>query len=198
MHTLSAIRQALASLLVNQTGAGASVWSGQAKRFGDAPLPALHIRLSGRDTQAASDIPAQSHQVNLAIAIVCQADGDDQAEALLEQVETILTRNPTLNGLLNQPLQATQLLVSVDTVATPDLLIYTQAYTGRWQEEPFAALTVTEAATTPAFGQFKQLHVDLDAPPFDSAAEHARWLAGDYSRSRPEAQSDHFYPGASS
>ncbi|OQS44030.1 hypothetical protein [Chromobacterium haemolyticum] len=41
-----------------------------------------------------------------------------------------------------------------------------------------------------AFGQLTHAHLDIDAPPHESAAEHQKWLAGDYSGSKPEADMD--------
>ncbi|WP_432721288.1 hypothetical protein R0381_002573 [Jeongeupia wiesaeckerbachi] len=197
MHTLTTIRHALVDLLVNRTAAGASVWASQAKAYGDGSLPALHIRLNGRDTQTNSDIPSLVHRGDLTIAIVVASNADDLAETLLEQVEGILAVNPTLNGVLAQPLQPTQLLATLDLTGTAPLTVYTQRYLANWHEEPFDAVTVTEAATAPAFGDLKRLHADIDASPFESSAEHNRWLAGDYAGSRPEAQADILLTGPS-
>jgi len=50
---------------------------------------------------------------------------------------------------------------------------------------PMALATVADLATLDAFTTFD---AQYDVPPFSSAAEHAKWLAGDYSTSNPDGE----------
>lgn len=49
---------------------------------------------------------------------------------------------------------------------------------------------VDEDTLNTLLAPFTTFHDYLDAPPFDSAAEHAKWLAGDQTTSKPDAE-DH-------
>ncbi|TJZ78787.1 hypothetical protein [Chitiniphilus eburneus] len=193
MHTLTAIRQALVARLRDQTAAGPRVWGNRSQAIADTDLPALRVRVTSRMTHSNSDIPSATHDGQFALAIVV-ADGtgaEDQAEALLDEVERVLVRHPTLNGLLATPLRATQLQVASEGAR----LVYTQDLCATWHEEPFAELDVTEPHTTPAFGDFTHLHADLDTQPFSGATEHIRWLVADYADSLPDAQIEYHPPG---
>ncbi|GLS03766.1 hypothetical protein GCM10007860_09110 [Chitiniphilus shinanonensis] len=193
MHTLTAIRQALVTLLSGHTAAGSRVWGSQTRSIGDAELPALQVLLTGRKTRMRADVPDYVQRGDFVVVVQVAAGdtADDQAESLLDEVERLLTRSPTLDGLLAHPLRTTRLQVVVEG----NRLRYLQGYRAIWHEEPFAELEVTEPHTAPRFADFTHLHADLDAPPFASAAEHARWLNGDYSGERPDAQIDFHPPG---
>lgn len=191
-HRLTEIRLALVALFIGNTAAGDNVYGNRARRFFEGKLPAIHVSTLGRDTGVVSDTPSYRQSAEFAIAIVVRDDAaaDDSAEALLDEVERLILRNPTLNGLSAMPLQPKRLQIAFDGDGERVVAVYAQTYVAEWHEDPYLEETVTEPATAPKLGDLNHLHVDIDAPPFDSPAEHERWLAADYSGSRPDAQDD--------
>ncbi|GAB7128771.1 hypothetical protein JCM19000A_32790 [Silvimonas sp. JCM 19000] len=192
-HMLTQMRQTMVQILRDAgTAAGANVWGNRARRFNEGKLPAVHVGTLGRKSADVSDIPEFRHHVQFAVAVVVKSDetADDQAEALLQQVERALFQNPTLNGLSTIPLRPEELQVGMDGEGERVVAVYAQTWIATYDEAPFDDADVTEDATAPRFGQFQRLHGDLDSEPFESPAVHAKWLQGDYSTSKPVAQID--------
>lgn len=191
-HRLTDIRKSLVALLINATAAGANVWDNRARRFFETKLPALHIATLSRSTDVLTDLDALQHRAEFSIAIVVKADltADDTAEALLDEVEKILQRNPTLNGLTTKPVVPRGLEVGFDGEGERVVAVYVLNISTEYQEEPWLTDYVTEAATGPNFADTSaaNLAFDLDMPPFDSTAEHQKWLANNYATSKPEMQ----------
>ncbi len=116
-HMLTQMRQTMVQILRDAgTAAGANVWGNRARRFNEGKLPAVHVGTLGRKSADVSDIPEFRHHVQFAVAVVVKSDetADDQAEALLQQVERALFQNPTLNGLSTIPLRPEELQVGMD------------------------------------------------------------------------------------
>lgn len=191
-HMLTQMRQTFVQILRGgNTAAGANVWGNRARRFYEGKLPAIHIGTISRKTTEVSDIPDYRHQVQFAVAIIVKSDetADDQGEALLAQVERLVAQNPTLNGLSSRPLRPEELQIGMDGEGERVVAVYAQTWIASYDETPFD-VEVTEPATAPRFAPFTHLHADLDTEPFESAAEHAKWLQGDYSTRVPVAQTD--------
>ena len=191
-HMLTQMRQGMVQILRDgNTAAGTNVWGNRARRFAEGRLPAIHIGTLSRKTTEVSDIPDYRHQVQFAVAVIVKSDetADDQAEALLLQVEQLFARNPTLNGLSSRPLRPEELQVGMDGEGERVVAVYAQTWLATYDASPFDD-DVTEAATGPQFAPFSHVHGDIDTDPFESPAEHAKWLQGDYSTGKPVAQTD--------
>ncbi len=191
-HRLTDIRKALVALFINATAAGTNVWDNRARRFHETKLPALHIASLRRTTEVVTDSDILQHRAEFSIAIVVKADdtADDLAEGILDQVEVILMRNPTLNGLTTKPLVPQNLEIGFDGEGERVVAVYVLNISTEYTEEPWLFDDVTEEATRPNFADamLANMRMDFDVPPFDTAAEHQKWLANNYSTSRPELQ----------
>ena len=191
-HRLTDIRKALVAVFKNATAAGPNVWDNRARRFCEGRLPAIHIATLRRSTDVLTDLDILQHRAEFSIALVVQSDdtADDTAEAMLDQVEKLLQRNPTLNGLTTLPITPQVLEVGFDGDGERVVAVYVLNVFTAYQEEPWVLDDVTEPATRPDFANpaLGKMALDFDIPPFSSVFEHQQWLANNYATSKPDMQ----------
>lgn len=85
--------------------------------------------------------------------------------------------------------------LKVPNVGSFSLLDVSNLYTGSIDRQGIAIYAMTlsipmtfSVAPDGALASFETFHAQYDVPPHVSDAEHRKWLTGDYSQTRPEAQ----------
>ena len=102
-HARTQIRQAVVALLTGNTEAGNRVFSSRVHPLDDAKLPALLVFTPSDDVEKPSMQRPRTQHRNLQLVIEgyvkARGDIDAEADALAQEVETIIGSNPTLGGL---------------------------------------------------------------------------------------------------
>lgn len=158
-HPRTAIRQKVAALLLNRTGAGKRVWPSRVRHFCAQRLPAIGVYTVEEDSPVDDVSPrVYKRTVTVLVEVLATADEglDDALDALASEIEAVLMADPTWGG------------VADDSSLEGTEIGFAAADEG---ERPFAALimrwgadyeTRPERADETTLDDFRTAHVDWD------------------------------------
>lgn len=138
-HQLTDVRAALMALLQGRTAAAQRVYGTRFYPLHNARLPCVLVYTDGRRSEKVNEAPlAVRHSAELVTEIcvaACDA-ADEQAEALLRQVELLVYASPTLDGELADDLVPADLSTEVAGAGERQVAVYRQSWRATWYESP--------------------------------------------------------------
>lgn len=116
-HARTQIRQAVATLLKNNTSASANVFEARAYALDDPKLPALLVYTKQETVgqTSMSYLRSQQRELQVSIEAYVKARGkvDDDTDTLALEIEQLIAADPTLGGLVKDVvLDTTETLIS--------------------------------------------------------------------------------------
>lgn len=138
-HQLTDVRAALITLLRGRTAAAQRVYGTRFYPLHNARLPCVLVYTDGRRSEKVGEAPLQVRHTADLITEICIMAGDaadEQAEALLRQVEQLVYASPTLDGELADDLLPADLSTEVAGVGERQVAVYRQSWRALWYESP--------------------------------------------------------------